>query len=59
VITCGWIGLAVSSKIIGALAGANDYQRGLLLIPIFSVLMIIVNLVLRPVLRRPVAIATV
>ncbi len=59
VITCGWIGLAVSSKIIGALAGANDYQRGLLLIPIFSVLMIIVNLVLRPVLRRPVVVATV
>ncbi len=59
VITCGWIGLAVSSKIIGALAGGGDYQRGLMLIPAFSVLMVIVNLVLRPVLRHPVAVATV
>jgi fucose permease len=56
VITCGWIGLAVSSKIIDTLAGpANDYHRGLMLIPAFAVLMVLVNLALRPVLRRHVA----
>jgi fucose permease len=55
VITFGWLGLAISSQIIGALAGPqNDYHRGLLLIPAFAVLMVLVNLVLRPVLRRHV-----
>lgn len=55
VITCGWIGLAVSSKIIDALAGPeSDYRRGLMLIPAFAVLMVVVNLVLRPVLNRHV-----
>jgi fucose permease len=55
VITFGWIGLAVSSRIIGALAGPeNDYHRGLLLIPVFAILMVLVNLVLRPVLHRHV-----
>lgn len=58
VITCGWIGLAVSSRIIGALATGENYHRGLMLIPIFSVLMIVINLVLRPVLRRPAVLAT-
>ena len=51
----GWIGLAVSSQIIGALAGSeNNYHRALLLLPGFSVLMVLVNLVLRPVLNRKV-----
>ncbi len=54
VITCGWIGLAVSSPIIGALAEHQNYQRGLMLLPIFSVIMVLVNLVLRPMLRRHV-----
>lgn len=54
VITCGWIGLAVSSPIIGALAAGNDYRRGLLLIPLFALVMVLVNLVLRPMLRRHV-----
>lgn len=54
VITLGWIGLAVSSRIIGALAGpGKDYRHALLLIPAFSVVMILVNLVLRPALKRP------
>jgi fucose permease len=53
VITLGWVGLAVSSPIIGSLAKNGDYHRALLLIPGFSVLMIIVNLILRPALRRP------
>ncbi len=54
VITCGWIGLAVSSPIIGALAEHQNYQRGLMLLPIFSVIMVLVSLVLRPILRRHV-----
>jgi fucose permease len=56
VITFGWIGLAVSSKLIGALAEGGNYRRALLLIPAFSVLMVLVNLLLRPVLRRPVTV---
>ena len=54
VITCGWIGLAVSSPIIGAMAAGNNYGRALLLLPLFSLVMVLVNLVLRPVLRRHV-----
>ncbi len=53
VITCGWIGLVVSSPIIGALAEGDQYHRALFLIPASSLLMVLVNLVLRPVLRRP------
>ncbi len=56
VITLGWIGLAVSSRIIGALAEGDNYHRALMLIPIFSCIMIAVNLIMRPVLRRPVVI---
>lgn len=54
VITCGWIGLAVSSPIIGAMARGNNYHRALMLLPLFSVVMVLVNLVLRSVARRPV-----
>jgi fucose permease len=52
VITSGWIGLAVSSRIIGAVAGTDPkkLRKALLLIPAASVLMIAVNLVLRPML---------
>ncbi|HVZ83419.1 MAG TPA: MFS transporter [Terracidiphilus sp.] len=41
-ITCGWAGLAVSSRLIGALAGDNPQRlrSALLLIPASSVLMI-------------------
>jgi fucose permease len=58
VITSGWIGLAVSSKIIGAVAGGDDKRLGtaLLVLPAFSLLMVLVNLALRPALaksRRP------
>ncbi len=56
VVTFGWIGLAVSSPIIGALAEGGTYRRALMLIPIFSILMVLVNLALRPVMRRPVTI---
>jgi fucose permease len=42
VITCGWAGLAVSSRIIGAIAGGDPLRirKALLLIPASSVLMI-------------------
>jgi fucose permease len=55
VITFGWVGLAVSSPIIGAIAGGDDNRLGtaLLLLPAFSVLMILVNVALRPMLTRP------
>lgn len=52
VITCGWIGLAVSSPIIGNLAEGSTLGRGLLVLPVFSFLMILVNLALRPFLSR-------
>lgn len=56
VMTCGWLGLAISSPIIGSLAQGNQYHRALLLLPAFSVLMILTNLVLRTVARRPVTV---
>ena len=54
VITFGWFGLAVSSQIIGAIAGSDDtsLKTALLILPAFSVAMIIVNLVMRPLLRK-------
>ena len=54
VITCGWTGLAVSSRIIGSIAG-NDPSKlktALLVIPIASVIMVAVTLVIRPMLAR-------
>jgi len=46
VITCGWAGLAVSSKVIGAIAGGDPLRlkKALLLIPASAVLMIGLNL---------------
>jgi fucose permease len=45
VITCGWAGLAVSSHIIGAIAGSDPkrIRKALLVIPASSVLMILLN----------------
>jgi fucose permease len=45
VITCGWAGLAVSSRIIGAIAGgdATRLKKALLLIPASAVLMVGLN----------------
>jgi fucose permease len=53
VVTCGWIGLAVSSKIIGAIAGGDPLRlkKALLLIPASSVLMVGLNLVIWGVAR--------
>ncbi len=49
VVTAGWVGLAVSSRIIGAIAGDDPkrLKKALLVLPAFSLLMIVVNLVLR------------
>src|ERR1700733_6234150 len=53
VITCGWIGLAVSSRIIGAIAGGDPrrLKKALLVLPVSAVLMIGLNLAIRPVLH--------
>jgi fucose permease len=52
VITSGWIGLMVSSPIVGAVSGSSNLGTALLLLPGFSVAMILVNLVMRPLLRK-------
>jgi hypothetical protein len=52
VITSGWLGLAVSSRIIGNVANASGLRTALLLLPIFSVAMVVVNVVMRPLLKR-------
>jgi fucose permease len=51
-ITCGWMGLAVSSRIIGAIAGGDPkrLRKALLVIPAFSIIMIGLNLAIRQLL---------
>ena len=53
VITCGWAGLAVSSHIIGAIAGQDPkrIRTALLVIPASSVLMIGLNLAILAIVR--------
>jgi fucose permease len=53
VITCGWAGLAVSSRIIGGIAGGDPLRlkKALLLIPASSVLMVGLNVAIWAVLR--------
>lgn len=48
VITFGWIGLAVSSRIIGAIAGGDPkrLKKALLVLPAASVVMIVINVAL-------------
>jgi fucose permease len=52
-VTCGWIGLAVSSRLIGTIAGGDPkrLKKALLLIPSFSAVMIALNLVIRSILH--------
>jgi len=49
VITSGWIGLAVSSRIIGSIAGGDPkrLKSALLVLPAASVVMVLTNLALR------------
>jgi len=49
VITFGWVGLAVSSRIIGALGGSDPKQlpTALMVLPAASALMVVIMLVLR------------
>jgi fucose permease len=53
VITCGWTGLAISSRIIGAIAGGDPLRlkKALLVIPASAVLMVGLDLVIRSMLR--------
>jgi fucose permease len=53
VITCGWIGLAVSSRLIGAIAGGDPkrLRNALLVIPASAILMVGLNLVIRAALH--------
>ncbi len=53
VITCGWIGLAVSSRIIGVIAGGDPrrLQKALLVIPASAVLMVGLDLAIQSALR--------
>src|ERR1700735_3496216 len=53
VITCGWIGLAVSSRVIGAIAGGDPLRlkKALLVIPVSAVLMVGLNLAIQYELR--------
>ncbi len=53
VIASGWLGLAVSSRIIGAIAGGDSKRldKALMVIPTFSVLMLAVNLAIRYVMH--------
>ncbi|HEY0705058.1 MAG TPA: MFS transporter [Candidatus Acidoferrales bacterium] len=51
VITCGWIGLAVSSRIIGFIAGGDParLKKALLVIPACAALMVALNLAIQSV----------
>ncbi|MEO6965632.1 MAG: MFS transporter [Acidobacteriaceae bacterium] len=49
VITCGWVGLAVSSRVIGAIAGGDPLRlrKALMVIPASAALMVVLSLVIR------------
>ena len=57
VITCGWIGLTVSSSIIGSIAGEDksNLPAALNIFPICSVIMLVLLIVLSMVQKKPVA----
>ena len=46
VITCGWVGLAVSSRIIGSIAGEDPrrLKKALLIFPASAILMVVLNI---------------
>jgi fucose permease len=53
-ITCGWLGLAVSSRMVGAIAGGDPkrLKNALLVIPAFAVAMAGLNLAILSVLHK-------
>ncbi|MBS1802261.1 MAG: MFS transporter [Acidobacteria bacterium] len=53
VITCGWVGLAVSSRIIGSIAGSDPrrLKKALLIFPVSAVLMIVLNVAIWSIIR--------
>lgn len=53
VMTCGWAGLAVSSRIIGGIAGDNPLKlrKALLVLPVFSVAMVALNVAIWGMMR--------
>jgi fucose permease len=53
VITCGWIGLAISSRIIGFIAGGDParLKNALLVIPACAALMVVLNLAIQSVMH--------
>ena len=53
VITCGWAGLAVSSRLIGGIAGGDPLRlkKALLLIPASAVLMVGLNIAIWSALK--------
>ncbi len=52
-ITCGWSGLAVSSRVIGVIAGGDPLRlrKALMVIPISAVFMVVLSLLLRATLN--------
>lgn len=53
VITCGWVGLAVSSRIIGFIAGSDPrrLKKALLVIPVSAALMVLLDLAIQKMQR--------
>jgi len=53
VITCGWVGLAVSSRIIGSIAGSDPrrLKKALLIFPVSAVLMVVLNVAIWSIIR--------
>jgi fucose permease len=52
-ITFGWVGLAISSRIIGAIAGGETtrIRKSLVVLPVFSTVMVALSLVIRNIAR--------
>ena len=54
VITAGWVGILVSSPIIGSIAGtdASQYRTALLILPAGAVIMFVLGLILKPMTAK-------
>jgi fucose permease len=53
VITSGWTGLAISSRLIGTISGSDPkgIKTGLLVLPVFSAVLVMLTIAVRPLLR--------